>query len=703
MNNKPTWIWYPGDFEVWLGNKFNNRRTERGAMFPPFWKQDSHYPTVEFSTKVNIDRAETVTIAAEGDFNLMLDGKLQFGMPGKFKVPAGEHSLNIKIHNQATPPALFVKGRTIKSGSTWLATYEDKIWIDENGEAHGSGIYVPAASWNFDSIDTPPSEYKLKRLEMPPVDEEKAGANKWLFDFGLETFGYIRLKGVKGKGFINIYYGESREEALDTEHCETLDRLDLRHNEYENELVEIVLDDSKAFRYVMVETKGMITYSDVTMDYEYAEFTNKKTGYFKSNDKELNRIWEVAAYTMDLTTREFFMDGIKRDRWTWSGDAIQSYLMNYYLRFDTDCVRRTIRQLRGKDPVTAHVNTIMDYTFYWFKSVLDFYQYTGDIDFVREIYPRMQTMMQYVMGRLNGDGMAEGKPDDWIFVDWVDFPMHKRGILCFEQILLCKAFETMHTCAATLRDNPLQNPPQGSITTEEYTRDADKYAALADSLKAKLKPTFWDDSRHAFMHAIEDGVMNRQVTKFPNMFAVIYDMVDGEDKRNILLDVMHNGDIPPITTPYMRFYELEALCRMGEQKQVLPEILSYWGGMLREGATSFWEKYNPEDEGTEHLAMYGRPYGKSLCHAWGASPVYLLGRYFLGVTPTKPGYAEYEVRPALGGLKWIKGSVPTPFGEITVKMDAGAVCVKSDGGKGALIVGDKRYDIPVNEEIRIEY
>ena len=30
----PTWIWYPGDFEIWLGNIFNNRRTERGAMFP---------------------------------------------------------------------------------------------------------------------------------------------------------------------------------------------------------------------------------------------------------------------------------------------------------------------------------------------------------------------------------------------------------------------------------------------------------------------------------------------------------------------------------------------------------------------------------------------------------------------------------------------------------------------------------------------
>ena len=29
-----TWIWYPGDYEIWLGNQMNNRRTERGAFFP---------------------------------------------------------------------------------------------------------------------------------------------------------------------------------------------------------------------------------------------------------------------------------------------------------------------------------------------------------------------------------------------------------------------------------------------------------------------------------------------------------------------------------------------------------------------------------------------------------------------------------------------------------------------------------------------
>ena len=172
-NNHATWIWYPGDWEIWLGNRFNNRRTERGAMFPPFWKQDSHWATVEFSTVVNLKKAETITIAAEGRYNFMLDGKLRFGEPQQFEIPAGEHKINIKVWNQATPPTLFVEGETIQTGSSWLATYEDKIWIDENGVAHGSGIYVPAGCWNFNSIEQKPSEWQLARKRIKAVDIKK--------------------------------------------------------------------------------------------------------------------------------------------------------------------------------------------------------------------------------------------------------------------------------------------------------------------------------------------------------------------------------------------------------------------------------------------------------------------------------------------------------------------------------------------------
>lgn len=715
-SNSATWIWYPGDFEIWMGNIFNNRRTERGAMFPPFWKQDSHWQTVEFSKAFTLDQEETINIRTEGNFNLMLDGKLQFGMPETFVIPAGEHKLNLKVWNVASPPALFIDGKTIKTDSTWLATYEDKIWIDENGVAHGSGIYVPAASWDFNSPNQCPSKYKLKTRRQQPVVETTVNDAR-LFDFGKETFGYLNLIGIKGSGIIYIYYGESKEEALDFEHCETLDVITIprhskggKNNRNANslstrQLVNSSTNDigSKAFRFVCIKTEGSVRFATVNMDYEYSPYDNKKSGSFKCNDQLLNNIWKVAAYTMDLTTREFFVDGIKRDRWTWSGDAIQSYLMNYYLRFDSDCVRRTIRQLRGKDPVTAHINTIMDYTFYWFKSVYDFYVYTADINFVREIYPRMQTMMDYVLGRTNGEGMAEGKHDDWIFVDWVDFPMHKRGTLCFEQILLCKSLETMKTCATVLRDNPLAEPPQGSITTDEYNADAEKYGKLEEALRSKLKPTFWNEEQQAFMHAIEDGEMNAQITKFPNMFAIIYDYLSDDDKQKVMQSAMLNPDVPAITTPYMRFYELEALCQMGMQKEVLKEMRNYWGGMLQEGATSFWEKYNPEETGIQHLTMYGRPYGKSLCHAWGASPIYLLGKYYLGVQPTKAGYEEYTICPVLGDLEWMEGKVPTPHGPISIRADRHSISILAPYGKGRLLLNGKEYEIKTNEKFEMSF
>ena len=536
--------------------------------------------------------------------------------------------------------------------------------------AHGSGIYVPAASWCFDRADTPPSSYHLEREERRPLSSERISDCGLLYDFGCETFGYLKVIGLRGT--LLVYYGESREEALDTSHCETLDILSSS---------SATPLSSKAFRYVYVEQTDGASYDDLLMDYEYASQRADRSGTFRCSDDLLNRIWQVSAYTLDLTTREFFMDGIKRDRWTWSGDAIQSYLMNYYLRFDTECVKRTIRQLRGKDPVTAHVNTIMDYTFYWFKSVLDYYQYTGDTDFVREMWPRMVTLMDYVLSRTNSEGMAEGQPDDWIFVDWVDFPMHKRGILCFEQILFCKALETMALCAKVLGINK------------------STYRVKAEELRNKVKQTFWSYEDKAYLHAIEDGVMNRQITKFPNMFAIIYGYAYEEQRQEIMKSVMLNPNIDPITTPYMRFYELETLCIDGLHTQVLQEMRNYWGGMLREGATSFWEKYVPTETGTQHLAMYGRPYGKSLCHAWGASPVYLLGKYYLGVKPTKPGYEEYEVRPALGDLQWMKGDVPTPHGMIHVEMDRKQIKIRATEGRGTLYYKDQQVDIKPNQEV----
>ena len=87
--------------------------------------------------------------------------------------------------------------------------------------------------------------------------------------------------------------------------------------------------------------------------------------------------------------------------------------------------------------------------------------------------------------------------------------------------------------------------------------------------------------------------------------------------------------------------------------------------------------------------MYGREFGKSLCHAWGASPIYLLGKYYLGVKPTSAGYATYEIQPVLGGLQWMQGKVPTPKGGIELYCSTSEIKVKSTEGVGTLKFNSK--------------
>lgn len=673
-----TWIWYPGDYEIWLSNQMQNRRTERGAFLPPLWRYYSHYILVTFRKEFELPEDDEIAIYTEGPVKIQLDGELVHGRPEKLSVPAGKHELVLKVFNQAVVPAVYVRGNYLVSDTSWRVTYEDKEWIDESGKASDkSGTrWMSAGSWNFNEPEDKPSEFRLP-TEPHPAASVKRDGNSVIVDYGKETFGFVTLHGLRGKGKLSLYYGESLEEAMATEACETLDHLEIT----EADAGEFTLPESRAFRYVQIQHDEQIQFDSVSMQYEYLPLDYR--GAFRCSDERLNEIWDVSAYTLHLNTREFFLDGIKRDRWIWSGDAYQSYLMNYYLFFDSPSVTRTLVALRGKDPVSSHINTIMDYSLYWFVGIYDYYLYTGDAKFIRQYYPRMVSLMDFCLSRRNENGMMEGLPGDWIFIDWAD-GLSKQGEVSFEQLLLCRSLETMALSAEIAGD------PEGAA----------KYRQLAGELKAKLFDVFWSDEKHAFLHNRVDGKLAGDVTRYTNMFAIFFDYLDGEKEQAIKEHVLLNDQVQKITTPYMRFYELEALCALGEQAFVLDEIRDYWGGMLDLGATSFWEKYDPEEEGTEHYAMYGRPFGKSLCHAWGASPIYLFGKYYLGVKPLSPGYETYLVEPALGGLEWMEGKVPVPGGEISVYCSTSEIKVKAGTGTGTLRFGSRRP--PSSEQGSIE-
>ncbi|MCA5004738.1 alpha-L-rhamnosidase-related protein [Sphingobacterium bovistauri] len=663
----PTWIWYPGDFEVWLSNDMQNRRTERGTYFPPFWKMDSHYVLVEFNKEFDLPNEEQIQIKAEGIYNVKVNGKMVSGMPDKLILKKGKQKVNIKVYNQSTPPALFVSGKNVNTDKDWFVTYEDKEWIDETGKASDASgtTYSKVGYWNFNRMDQIPSQFKLPTQLQKAVYQSKLNDGV-LVDFGKNTFGFLTLHNLIGKGNISIYYGESKEEALDTAKCETLDYLNI----IQSNKVDSTLLNSKGFRYAFIKNSENVNFSDVSMQYEYLPVEDR--GTFRSSDDELNKIWEVSKYTMELTSREFYIDGIKRDRWIWSGDAYQSYAMNYYLGFDSNTVKRTILALRGKEPTVSHINTIMDYTFYWFLSIYDYYLYTGDDEFIENIYPRMKSMMEFCLNRRNHNGFMEGLAGDWVFIDWAE-GLSKKGEVSFEQLLFCRSLETMALCAEIL------NKPDDKLL----------YSNISTDLKDKFFKSYWNSEKNAFVHSLVDGKQTDNVTKYTNMFAIFFDYLNANQKDGIRDHVLLNDKVQKIMTPYMRYYELEALCVVGEKDFVMKEMKNYWGAMLKQGATTFWEEYNPSKSGKDHLSMYGRDYGKSLCHSWGAGPIYLLGKYFLGAKPTSAGYKTYDIEPYLASQEWMEGKIPTPKGEIDLFVSKNKIKVQSPIGLGTLRIKSK--------------
>ena len=668
-----TWIWYPGDYALWRGNDLQARRIEHGGGYPVFWATYAPHPLVDFVKTVELKEPEPVDIAWEGTCRIMGWGA-KAPLPGvvsnRYVFPAGKYTVVARVYSQGKPPALYMNGANLKTDSSWTADWRTVV-SGMDGE-----VSPPAETRaQFDAPLKRPSEMKFATVSRPAARVKAMRGNHLLADFGEETFGFLKLNGVHGKGRIRIVYGESEPEAM----CEDFDGPDQWEYVEAEPGDALRVEVSRGFRYAHIIPDEGISVDSVAMAVELCPL--RRRGSFRCSDELLNRIWNVSAHTMELTTRELFIEGVKRDRWTWSGDARQSYLISYYLFGGSDIAKDTLFYQRGGDPLVMHINQIMDYTFYWFMSVWEYYMHTGDRLFLEQVVARMVSLMDFVIGRLDTEGRPRDRPGDWMFIDWAPTPLHNHGgVTSFEQMLLVESLTAI-----------------ANVLDELGRGGAEAYRERAETLRAEVVPLFWNREKGCLAHLLrDDGTQDGQITRYPNMFGLGWGYFNDTQRDSVLKNVIFNERVMEIQTPYMRFYELDALCGLGMHTNVLNTVRSYWGGMLAEGASSFWELYNPKEKGLEKYAMYKRPFGKSLCHAWGAGPIYLLGRHILGVTPTKPGFAEYEVRPDTAGLCWIEGTVPTPHGEIYVSRRDGVLTVKGDGkGIGVLVLsGNIRHAIP---------
>ena len=647
------WIWYPGDFEIYHNLLVHSRRDREGYIIPSGWDTAAPYPMVDFSKKFIAPEDFTLRIVTYAKGCGRIDG-VHFGVNQEVKIPAGEHDFHVLLVSDGGLPSCYINSEYLVTDESWQITHG-------TSQKQKAGC-EPAFCRETDDPAVFPFSYE--RVEPVALEEINGGV---LFDFGKELFGPAYLSGMVPEQTLVVNYGESREEALDLEEITIRETLG---GKTDYRLV------SRGFRYLFLSVP-LPAEAKVWAEYEYLPL--KDIGSFSCEDPMIARLYEICAYTFHINSREFYLDGVKHDRWVWSGDAYQSYKINRYLYFDRQITKRTILALLGKPPYESHINTINDYSMYLLISIAEYYEDYGDLDFIHFVFPRAKELFRFLTGRLDEDGLVCQREGDWIFIDWSD--MDKEGPLCAEQILLWQTYRSMGKLAALLGEA------------------SEPYETAAEHLGKTVLEKFWDEDRQAFIDTFASG--KRNVTRHANIFAILYDFVDEKTQRVLLRSVLQNDGITAISTPYFKFYELEAFCKLGEVGVMQEKLKSYWGGMLELGATTIWERFDPKESGLEHYEMYGEKYGCSLCHAWGSGPIYLLGRYCLGVSAADVACRTFTVEPNRGSYRSMKGTVPLYGGQVTVTWSGDSVTVLSDRDGGILKLNGREYPIPVNQELTV--
>lgn len=497
-------------------------------------------------------------------------------------------------------------------------------------EASSDGVHFETALPGGDPAGDPLPTLRLTAEEYAPGR----------YDFGRELIGTVRIHCETRPEF---GFGESTFER---------ENRDPARSEQSLELVEVApgcweTPGALAFRYLRVEAPAPV---QVECD---AEFTPECYRGAFAADAELNRIWMCSAYTLRLCIRHFLIDGIKRDRLPWAGDLALSLLANAYTFADPEPVRRTLTILGDAGIEEQHVNGATDYTL-WLLICHDLYlRYFEDPAFLERLYPGIAAMID----RLLESSSPFLPPGSWVFIDWVTSRQEPgRGWNSEEkesalQILFFQALEAAARLAERRQD----------------TRLAERCRKRAGELKESLLRGF--DARRGLFPA-NPARPELGFYRHANILAVLSGLVEPAMARAIM-EKLCDDELPPVGTPYQAALEILAFHRAGLHETALARLRKIWGGMLRLGATTFFEAYDASQTGNERYAFYQRPYGLSLCHAWSAGPAALLPILFFGCEPAADGWRTFRIAPSPLCRGKEAATIPTPAGAIRLWREEG--------------------------------
>ena len=429
------------------------------------------------------------------------------------------------------------------------------------------------------------------------------GKGHYLLDFKKETIGYLDLDFASSKKQkIKFTYAEHKEgESLayligdrnfsldflakpgSNRFLGTFRRLGLRY-------LEVFAEEDLDINYIGIQK---VVYPFVRIPH-------------KLDNPLLQTIYDTCVYTLECCYHEHYEDCPWREQCLYAMDSFNQALAGFVCFENTEQIKSSLQLISYDNrpdgllsicsPSSSSL-TIPSFSLFYVRAVDLYLSKTGDVDFVRKIYPKVKSIMDVFFSKEeNGLLYTFTHDGTWNFYEWADTldgGLGKKQEKAAD-IILNGLFALVLPCFENIQDK---------LGIEH------DYSSFKERNKAAARKTFLKGDFFRMSEWCET------CSQYGNALAVLCGYASKEESEIIAEELMDPCSDFVKSTLASRPFVYDALLKVekGNASYVLEDIKRTYGRMLADGATTFYET----ELGWKDFDNAG-----SLCHGWSACPIY---------------------------------------------------------------------------------
>ncbi len=509
-------------------------------------------------------------------------------------------------------------------------------------------------------------------------DIQNGGASRLVFDMGRIVSGFVQLevRAPSGIVFEMCYTEDPIKGGIEPLGMRSGSRYIARGSQDRFDVF-----DSNGFRYAYVVVhggSGQITVNSFSVQENLYPWQTGAS--FECSDEDLNCIFKAGIRTVQLNSHDSYIDCPTREQRAWVGDSVVHQMVHLATNLDWRLARHYLTL--GNSPrydgilpmsVAGDIEfsggfTIPDWGLHWVHGVYNLYRFTGDRDAVKAFMPTIERLLRWYVPYQTKEGVLKDVVE-WNLVDWSS--LHVEDTSSILTAIWARGLLEFMEMAAWLDENASRR--------------------WAEGLYAKAKAgfeMFWDEKRGTYIDHVKDGIPQKPISQLAGALAICSGLAPqdrwagivrtitdpnklvvrswtgsetGEYSQEKIMKQMqgiYEADWDVVNQivmaePFLSYVVHDAVAAAG-LADLLPSLYMRWLQFLANGYDTIGECWG---------------WGTHV-HGWSCTPTRDMVFYTAGVFPAEPGYASARISPRLGGLAWVKASVPTPHGMITVHATA---------------------------------